>query len=98
MNDTPLRHISGLDIENFRGFVRRHRLEVDADIVLLAGPNGYGKSSLLQAIQLLLTGYHEFDDPNHLRSHTAGEGGAEGESAHVSRLPVSIRAAASIVG
>jgi energy-coupling factor transporter ATP-binding protein EcfA2 len=98
MNDTPLPRILGLDIENFRGFVRRHRLEVDADIVLLAGPNGYGKSSLLQAIQLLLTGYHEFDDPNQLRSHTAGEGGAEGESAHVSRLPVSIRAAASIVG
>ncbi len=37
---------------------RPRRISTDADIVLLAGPNGNGKTSFLEALLLALTGFH----------------------------------------
>lgn len=60
-NKPALRRIRKIQIHNFRGFVgaQREPLNTDADIVLLAGGNGLGKTSLLQALTLLQTGYAE---------------------------------------
>jgi energy-coupling factor transporter ATP-binding protein EcfA2 len=77
MRDTVLKRMRKLDIENFRGFVGHHALDTDADIVLLAGPNGFGKSSLLQALQLLLTGHYEAKDSKGIRSVAAQRGKSE---------------------
>lgn len=73
--DFVVRRIKSLEITNFRGFIcspaAREKaaetpkpcgeLNTDADVVLLAGPNGNGKSSFLEAVLLALTGYHLHD-------------------------------------
>ena len=54
---------------HFRGFVGEmtdteingkasELIDTDADIVVLTGPNGYGKSSFLEGLLLFLTGWH----------------------------------------
>lgn len=53
MNDVPLRSVS---ISDFRRLEGHRRLPLDAPIVLLHGPNGTGKTSVLSAIELALTG------------------------------------------
>lgn len=54
----PIRMITRIELENFRGFInKRNDILVDADLVLLTGKNGVGKTSLLQAITLILNGY-----------------------------------------
>lgn len=53
---TELVHFEKLEIEGFRGIIGKAEFDVDADVVLLLGGNGLGKSSLLQALTLLLTG------------------------------------------
>ena len=63
--------IEKLRVKDFRGFGSQQGepfdLDLDADLVLLAGPNGLGKTSLIEALDLLLTGYHHFrDEPHHL--------------------------------
>ncbi len=63
--------IRKLRIRNFRGFGSQQgepfEIDLDADLVLLAGPNGLGKTTLIEALDLLLTGYHHFrGDPQHL--------------------------------
>jgi len=45
-----------IEIEGFRGFANRQRLELDASVVILAGPNGTGKTSFFDAVQWLLIG------------------------------------------
>ncbi|WP_177204933.1 AAA family ATPase [Burkholderia sp. WP9] len=45
-----------LKLENFRGFVGTHEIDLDADLVLISGKNGVGKTSLLLALNLLLNG------------------------------------------
>ncbi|NKC16676.1 MAG: AAA family ATPase [Gammaproteobacteria bacterium] len=52
-----LSKITSLTLENFRGFIGQHKLDVDADIVLIQAPNGFGKSSLLEALLAILTGH-----------------------------------------
>ena len=68
-------------VRDFRGFAGNHPVDIDADIVLLAGPNGYGKTSLLEGLLLLLTGWH---DPAisavDLISREPGSGGRRGEA------------------
>src|ERR1700674_5135629 len=43
-------------IEGFRGFVNKVDIDLDADVIILQGPNGVGKTSLLDAILWALTG------------------------------------------
>jgi energy-coupling factor transporter ATP-binding protein EcfA2 len=57
-----VRKIQRVKLQGFRGFVVEQTLVTNADIVLLVGPNGVGKTSLLQALALLLTGHPELDD------------------------------------
>lgn len=53
MNDVPLRSIF---ISDFRRLEGHRMLPLDAPIVLVHGPNGTGKTSVLSAIELALTG------------------------------------------
>ncbi|MFZ5765365.1 MAG: AAA family ATPase [Thermodesulfobacteriota bacterium] len=45
-------------IKNFKGIGNSGRLDLDADIVLVSGANGNGKSSFVEALTIALTGYH----------------------------------------
>ncbi|MEO5376358.1 MAG: AAA family ATPase [Magnetococcus sp. DMHC-6] len=56
----PIARIKKMELNNFKGFVGSHEVNVDADLVLLTGSNGYGKSSFLEALQLLLTRWHPY--------------------------------------
>ncbi|WP_081771735.1 AAA family ATPase [Paraburkholderia nodosa] len=51
-----MRPINSLKLHNFRGFSGEHTVDLDADLVLVTGKNGTGKTSLLLAIDLLLNG------------------------------------------
>ncbi|RLB93172.1 MAG: hypothetical protein DRH50_08390 [Deltaproteobacteria bacterium] len=56
-NSHVITRIISLSIKNFRGFPGEHKIDTNADLVLLSGPNGYGKTSFMEALLLLLTGY-----------------------------------------
>ena len=43
-------------IEGFRGFTKKVFVDLDANVIILQGPNGVGKTSLLDAILWVLTG------------------------------------------
>src|SRR4051812_23866308 len=43
-------------IEGFRGFTKKAVIDLDANVIILHGPNGVGKTSLLDAILWALTG------------------------------------------
>lgn len=60
--------ITSLKIQNFRGYTGTHALNCDADFVLVVGPNGHGKTGLIDALTLLLTGYNIHDSADKLRS------------------------------
>jgi len=49
-------HIKYIELENFRGFAQRTVINLDADLILITGKNGVGKSSILLAVDLLLNG------------------------------------------
>lgn len=53
MSEFPLQHI---EIEDFRRLSGQHSYDLDAPIVLIHGPNGSGKTSILSALELGLTG------------------------------------------
>jgi DNA repair exonuclease SbcCD ATPase subunit len=48
--------IDDLTISNFRGFHEKREIPLGANVVIIRGPNGSGKTSLLDAIQWLLLG------------------------------------------
>ncbi|WP_050522117.1 AAA family ATPase [Pseudorhodobacter wandonensis] len=48
--------ITSLEIEDFRSIRGSHHISLDASAVLIHGPNGTGKTSLLSAIEFGLTG------------------------------------------
>lgn len=77
---SKIARLKQVDIENFRGLRGERSLDVDADIVLVEGANGHGKTSLLEALVLLLTGWHAYRDPvRHLISQIpTQESGQEG--------------------
>lgn len=57
MQELVVQRVKHLTLAHFRGFVGdRAEWDTDADLVLLLGPNGTGKTSFIEAIQLLLTG------------------------------------------
>lgn len=45
-----------VEIEAFRGFNERQRIQLDASAVIVVGPNGTGKTSFFDAMQWLLLG------------------------------------------
>lgn len=48
--------LKSITIEGFRAFGRKATIDLDADVILLQGPNGVGKTSLLDAILWALAG------------------------------------------
>lgn len=53
-----IKRVKSIELTGFRGFCGPSRsLDTDGDIVLITGPNGYGKTSLIDALCLLLTGH-----------------------------------------
>jgi DNA repair exonuclease SbcCD ATPase subunit len=56
-----------IEIEAFRGFARRERIDLDASVVIISGPNGTGKTSFFDAIQWLLIGTLERLEPWRVR-------------------------------
>jgi DNA repair exonuclease SbcCD ATPase subunit len=48
--------IEEVAVANFRGFCEERRISMSADVVIVRGPNGSGKTSFLDAIQWLLLG------------------------------------------
>lgn len=56
--------IEAITIEAFRGFQKKHRFVFpNADVLLLNGPNGFGKTSFFDAIEWGLTGrIYRFED------------------------------------
>lgn len=48
--------LKSITIEGFRAFSRHVTIDLDADVILLQGPNGVGKTSLLDAILWALAG------------------------------------------
>lgn len=61
-SNESIQRILSLQVENFRGIrqldTQSNTLNTDADIILITGPNGFGKTSLVDALCLLLTGHH----------------------------------------
>ena len=56
--DAPdFNRIKSITIKNFKGLSHVH-LNLDADIVLISGPNGHGKSTLVEALSLALNRFH----------------------------------------
>jgi exonuclease SbcC len=53
---SPTFRLKQLVVENFRSIRGHASVDLDAPIVLIHGPNGIGKTSLLSAIELGLTG------------------------------------------
>lgn len=56
-----------IEVEGFRGFAKRQRLDLDASVVIVAGPNGTGKTSFFDAMQWLLVGTLERLEPWRVR-------------------------------
>ncbi len=48
--------IKELEVNNFRAYRGKHTFNFDADIVVLFGPNGLGKTSVFDAIDFVCTG------------------------------------------
>lgn len=58
-----IQRVCSVRLKNFKGFVGcSERMDTDAEIVLLTGPNGYGKTSFLEALTAILTGFHPYGD------------------------------------
>ncbi len=59
-----------VEIEGFRGFRDRQRIALDTSVVILAGANGTGKTSVFDALQWLLVGSLERLEPWRMRKNT----------------------------
>ncbi|MDH7578566.1 MAG: AAA family ATPase [Bacillota bacterium] len=64
-SDEGILRVKSINICDFRGIKKLNKpLNTDADVVLITGPNGFGKTSLIDALCLLLTGHlHPLRDP-----------------------------------
>jgi len=56
--DLSIGKIRSITIQNFKGIKSIESLDVNADIMLITGPNGNGKSSFIEALTMALTGFH----------------------------------------
>src|SRR3954451_25270886 len=56
-----------IEIERFRGFADRQRIDLDASVLILWGANGTGKTSFFDALQWLIVGSVERLEPWRLR-------------------------------
>jgi hypothetical protein len=69
MSPPVISRVLRVELENFRGFKtpatsKAHAVNTDADIVLFSGANGHGKTSVLEALLLTLTGWYDAEhDP-----------------------------------
>ncbi len=71
--------IEKVTVSHFRGFQKTHSIDTNADLVLITGPNGYGKTSLLEALSLVLTEWRGLRDPKtELLAQRPGKGGKPG--------------------
>ncbi len=52
----PIVRLKELEISNFRAYRESHKFDLDADLVVLYGPNGFGKTSFFDAIDFVSTG------------------------------------------
>lgn len=59
-----------VEVEGFRGFRDRQRIDLDGSVVILSGPNGTGKTSFFDALQWLLLGSLERLEPWRTRRNT----------------------------
>lgn len=72
--------IESIVVNNFRGLSGTHDINLDADVVLVHGANGTGKTCLLSAIEFAITGsvehlrYYDGDYPRCLRSIRSSSG------------------------
>ncbi len=48
--------ISSISAENFRGFLNHQSISFGPHVTILVGPNGFGKSTVIDALEWLLTG------------------------------------------
>jgi energy-coupling factor transporter ATP-binding protein EcfA2 len=94
-----IRRVTGLRIEDFRGFRGQHDIGLDADVVVLSGSNGFGKSSLLDALNVVLNGgegslggfpyrqyfVHDGREEAHLIAHAVTDAGMRSLRADVRR-------------
>lgn len=54
MTDVDIHRLASIALENFRAFTDRVELDVDADVVIVSGSNGVGKTSLTDALNIAL--------------------------------------------
>jgi exonuclease SbcC len=52
----PFSRMESLVIKDFRAYKGRHEFDLDADLVIIYGPNGLGKTSFFDAIDFVSTG------------------------------------------
>ncbi|WP_328517524.1 AAA family ATPase [Devosia rhodophyticola] len=68
----PPMQIRRLAIENVRSFLDRREISFDGQISILIGPNGGGKTNLLDTLVIMLRRYI-FNSPYYRHSPTADE-------------------------
>lgn len=51
-----IRRLKEIEINNFRAYRGNHKFDLDADLIVLYGPNGFGKTSFFDAIDFVCTG------------------------------------------
>ncbi|SHJ68644.1 AAA family ATPase [Desulfofundulus thermosubterraneus] len=92
MNHRHVFRVKSLKLCRFRGFVSISPaiIDTDADVVLLTGPNGFGKTSLIDALCLLLNG-HYYAERRPLVSYTA----ADGNGFHYAQIEATVECAGS---
>lgn len=63
--------LNEIQIEGFGGIAGKARISLDADVIVVAGSNGYGKTTICNAISWVLTGKHPSGaDPRNVYSRS----------------------------